>query len=631
MTKKQVFILLVFYFSFSLILFGQTNKTDYFSELQRIGKNIPLSNGKNVQTEIKHFKRLVCSINNDSVVLRAIVYSKIGQELSNKKYYTEATYFYKKALQYRKKVGDYVPVRWALQSLYTNSLNAKNFRFAVKYSDVWMCLLMENLEDTSWHKVYYFIDQYDVAPSKVAYKDYIGRIMKVGNAEQSSWRNKLPNKEAEERYKKGEKMLITFFKNYKEGYPYLKLGLSVPLYEDIIEKYLIDGNLSKAYSWEKRALKILSKYCNKTEFTNQIRYIAKLYNDNYRRKGIKDSKVAAIRVMEKYAYECKKIERYDQVGFGLRYAGLCYLETNSYVKSMRCFADAIKICSQYEINNDISKSYMGVDKIIKKLKQEKDTLSIIKCQNWQKGYSLDCLPPIHSDSINKKLKILNAFTDLTKTYNGTNVSDGLIINGNREGKWVWRDIYNPEIITLIENYKNGLKEGELIYYYSTGNIGSRISYSNNLRNGISQNWYRSGKLMDSVFCKNDLEQGKAFHYSKDGNIETITEYKDGLKHGIKLSYYKNGKVHERINFQNGKHYGKYERFYSSGIKAQILNLENRSFEGTQTNFYENGELEKVIEFKNGKEHGECRYYDINGNVTKVEIWENGKLLDTKNF
>ena len=61
---------------------------------------------------------------------------------------------------------------------------------------------------------------------------------------------------------------------------------------------------------------------------------------------------------------------------------------------------------------------------------------------------------------------------------------------------------------------------------------------------------------------------------------------------------------------------RYEWYYKDGLK-----------DGTSRGWYPNGQLKQKGNYKNGELHGHCEFFDEEGNLTKTETWENGKLIE----
>ena len=96
-------------------------------------------------------------------------------------------------------------------------------------------------------------------------------------------------------------------------------------------------------------------------------------------------------------------------------------------------------------------------------------------------------------------------------------------------------------------------------------------------------------------------------------------------HGLSEEYNENGQLLSRDNYKNGQERLS-EYFYENGqllSRDNYKNKHNWSYEG----FYENGQLSLKGNYKNNKCDGLWEHFDEEGNLTKSETWENGKLIE----
>lgn len=182
-----------------------------------------------------------------------------------------------------------------------------------------------------------------------------------------------------------------------------------------------------------------------------------------------------------------------------------------------------------------------------------------------------------------------------KTYNkyGTLVSEGNRKNFLLDSTW---NFYNDEgKLSLIINYKKGKKSGIRKTFFQDKIVVD--SFDMDVKNNWNKILYPNGKLKNKTFYKNGLEQGWAFEYAKDGRIITRTLYNNGF---IKKREYINAYNH------NGKKQGIWETFYSNNI------------------------IKESGRYRNGIKDGYFKYYDKEGNLTKIEKYRNGLLEENPN-
>lgn len=504
-------------------LYGQVTEEKILEQISHIGKSISENEGQLIDKEIEQFKVLIKTIPKEEKQLKAVAYAKVGHQLSDKNYVLEATYFYEQALKYRQKAGEYVPIRWALKSLYQNSLDKEDFKSAADYTYQWAKLWKENIETEAWKKAY-STDYWNYKTSQQAFaEDYFQRIEEVGNF---GYRKPMEKskKERDKRCKYAAEMTEHYLEKYNSLYPMFPSEgeILIPFYRDIILKYFKAGNTKKGRYWEKKTLKILSKYRSGQEVAGHIRHLMTIY-----RNGV--SVEESVRASALYAKANEKIKQFDQMGFAYRYAGLTYLEKHRYVESIRAFAEAIKMNRKYGLEKDVIQSYGGVDRAVNQLAKYQDSTALLACQQWKEGYSLKGLSGEDIAVIDAKVNYLSFEWYLDMTYN--EYSDrkefgGVIFKGKRHGKWTWWSRWTGKVEKEI-TYKDGKLDGVSIHYYGNGNKQKELFYVEGKAEGLQRIYYENGVLGFKSNFKEGKKDGKAFYYTEKGELKKIEIWENG--------------------------------------------------------------------------------------------------------
>ena len=210
-----------------------------------------------------------------------------------------------------------------------------------------------------------------------------------------------------------------------------------------------------------------------------------------------------------------------------------------------------------------------------------------------------------------------------KYPDGTKSSEGVLKNGKPEGLWkayhkngtlksigkwknnlpdsIWKFYNDSAQLILSVEYKEGKKHGLRVQYTEDGRIEE--NFLNDVKNGLTKIYDKSGKLIEVIPFVNGLEQGTGYVFSSvDGRIVKITVYQNGFIRSIE--YINN------FDYDNRKH-GLWKWFYepqdSSFSKPLTVKLEGK--------------------FKKGKKHGYFKYYDKKGNLVKTEKYENDSLVE----
>ena len=202
---------------------------------------------------------------------------------------------------------------------------------------------------------------------------------------------------------------------------------------------------------------------------------------------------------------------------------------------------------------------------------------------------------------------------------------------------------NPAWHTFFENGWQRIQEDiEDIYVfhegmYSPDEIGqreecfayeeyySRFLTIRNETEGLLETYYENGQLRSKEYYKNGESHGPYELFLENGQLAFKINYINGAAHGPWEEFYENGQLKKKSNYKNGKERLS-EYFYENGQLLSIENYKNKHNWSTES-FYENGQLMLKGNYKNNESDGLWEVFDEEGNLTKSETWENGKLIE----
>ena len=161
---------------------------------------------------------------------------------------------------------------------------------------------------------------------------------------------------------------------------------------------------------------------------------------------------------------------------------------------------------------------------------------------------------------------------------------------------------DKKTISEISTFKEGIKQGPSVYYYSNGNREER-TYKDGIKQGSSV-WYGSDGDRAEFTYKDGVKQGPSVWYGSDGSREEFT-FKEGLKQGPSVYYFSNRDREERT-FKDGVRQGPFIFYSSSRGKFR-------------------GDKEGGI-YIDGKKEGESIYYYSDG-TTKSFFYKNNQRLE----
>ena len=215
----------------------------------------------------------------------------------------------------------------------------------------------------------------------------------------------------------------------------------------------------------------------------------------------------------------------------------------------------------------------------------------------------------------------------------------------KEGEGVFETFYSSGKPKKKINYKNGIPNGEYMYWNPNGNIRIKgaytngqkdglwteyfitgqqiyqiINYTNGLKNGEFKEYLINGNLTILGNYKNHMKEGKWEYYFENEQLDMIGPFENGLQNGDWKYYYPNGQLYYEGNFIKGLKNGEWNFNYNTGEKWRVGHYQDDLKNGHWVTFYEN--KQKAIEgnYKKDKENGPW------------ESWyENGQLKDKGSY
>lgn len=364
---------------------GQTDKESQLLEsIQKINKSLvsKKNNTSPLAPTLKEFKTVAKTAQND-LQLNAVAYATIGEALSEKAYHQEAVYFYQQALKYRKKIGDFLPQRWVLKALIANGLEREDPKFVYQYAKEWITLT--DLHAEQLRPIYLY---YPKATGEFFFKVELRKLLEDihsgwGFSQIDAWAS---------RQAAGRLVMDFCLKEFPE-YKAMIFKEQQSTWEYMCFNDVSKTPLSTAQQWANDNLKILKKHCSTKQYLGFVRFFASLFrkSTSYDMRGLEDTKFefVGIELMEDYIEVCKKTKEYEQVLFGHRYLATRFKVLEDYQKAAQHLATAIKYCHEYQLKEEIVKSYGGFHQMLYEIKYSKQAkVALSKVKTWKEGFSL---------------------------------------------------------------------------------------------------------------------------------------------------------------------------------------------------------------------------------------------------
>ncbi|WP_299221747.1 hypothetical protein [uncultured Aquimarina sp.] len=187
--------------------------------------------------------------------------------------------------------------------------------------------------------------------------------------------------------------------------------------------------------------------------------------------------------------------------------------------------------------------------------------------------------------------------------------------------------------------RKGKKHGEWKDYYENGTLKSKCNYFCGLRQGNYFYYRENGKLDWIDFYTADKEMGTQEFYengllSKNSTYSYLYSKHDGhdLKATVETEYYEDGsvKIQRTIKeLQGDIEKESFKEYYPNGFlktESEIIDLDKN---GVYREFYENGNTKYEGIFKDDKPIDKQYYYNLKGEVVKIETWKKGIIVNTE--
>lgn len=245
-------------------------------------------------------------------------------------------------------------------------------------------------------------------------------------------------------------------------------------------------------------------------------------------------------------------------------------------------------------------------------------------------------------------------------------------NGLKQGYWIIYYPNNPNQIKTEGKYVDGKKQGVWKTFFPSGQLKQEITYVDNRPNGYVRIYYENGNLSEEGIWKGNKWVGKYKFYHKNGKVAYDWNYNNtGKRTGEQKYYYENGNKMIEGTWENGKENGTVKEYNEKGELIVEKTFNNGKLNINSVKIYNKGQqitdntneikqqdtenkiqktnpnekvgtlsdgfhktytrykkLDKEGIFKAGRLYtGKDYIYDSDGNLLKINIYNNGTLID----
>ena len=201
-----------------------------------------------------------------------------------------------------------------------------------------------------------------------------------------------------------------------------------------------------------------------------------------------------------------------------------------------------------------------------------------------------------SDTDLKSLKNFKSNPSTTEWRNelGVIIATGKMESNKPVGHWKY--FYPDGAVEMAGSYLNGKQHGKWIIYLDPKGIVTRLHYDKVIpTDSIPDLELFKNRIKEIHNYREGVREGEFIYYAyySIDKPKTIVNYKNGQSDGKSISYHDNGLIYYEQNYKEGKLEG-YERIYhSNGQLKQVGFFINSKPTGEFKVFNENGELIKT--------------------------------------
>lgn len=182
---------------------------------------------------------------------------------------------------------------------------------------------------------------------------------------------------------------------------------------------------------------------------------------------------------------------------------------------------------------------------------------------------------------------------------------------------------NGNLRSSIE-YKGKIQDGLAVYYDESGVKTLELTMKDGKKEGRLRTFFFNGNLQTEEYYVNDILNGIQTTYDREGVKLTEIEFKDGVMNGSYQEWHERDILKCAGQYADGLWDGHWEYYDMRGFLIAEGDFDHGS--GDQLNYTETGVLFKKSHYENNAKNGEEIYYNPQGEVTKVIVYKDDRMI-----
>lgn len=216
---------------------------------------------------------------------------------------------------------------------------------------------------------------------------------------------------------------------------------------------------------------------------------------------------------------------------------------------------------------------------------------------------------------------------------GTLRSVDFYVAGEKHGKSLY---YNYDGMLIKEMmFVQDIEQGPVTEYFPNGKVMRTYTYDKGTKEGPSEFFYLNEKLKNKGSYKMDTKDGWWTEYLENGNIWKHERFELGelketkMINGEFITYFENGIPATVYDYKNGKKNGPFREYYNEGkwVLEAITSDDGQVVDKKRV--LDGDQLKIAGKYFDDELHGQIQHFSKEGKLLKVEIYQKGKLVNTK--
>jgi len=201
-------------------------------------------------------------------------------------------------------------------------------------------------------------------------------------------------------------------------------------------------------------------------------------------------------------------------------------------------------------------------------------------------------------------------------------------DGEKEG--MWETYYEDGRQEGYGRYIEGKEDGAWREYYFNGKTKRVRQFNDGVLSGY-MSYYINGKLqVTGLFDDAEKKHGNWQQFYENRELKLNGEYRHGERHGKWKFYNDTGNIYKIENYNGGLKMSKWEANVDGGIEL-ITRSAYGKLNGEWKFYNEDGKCIETGNYRDDEKDGTWTYYYTNGQLNKVQIMDEGKLMEVVSY